>query len=106
MSNTIGREELKRINKVRSKRYSVIYIIAAFVLSFGLMFVGAVTSYSEELDGRDNRQESSVTYVPQPTEAPVEVVKDGNINMVMYVVTAHAVLFMVIILIDMKKKVE
>ena len=106
MSNTIGREELKRINKVRSKRYSVIYIIAALVFSFGLMFVGAVTSYSEGLDGRDNRQESVVTYVPQPVETSAEAATDENINMVMYVVTAHAVLFMVIILIDMKKKVE
>lgn len=106
MNNTIDREELKRINKGRSKRYSVIYIIAAFVLSFGLMFVGAVTSYSEGPDGRNHWQESYVTYVPQSAETSSEVAADGNINMVMYVVTAHAILFMVIIILDMKKKEE
>jgi hypothetical protein len=106
MSNTYGREESIRTSRERSKRISVLYITAAFLLSFGLMFVGAVTSYSEGLDGRDNRQESVVTYVPQPVETSAEAATDENINMVMYVVTAHAIIFMAIILIDLKKKEE
>ena len=48
MRKTNGNEETRRTNKERTSKLSVLYIIAAFLLSFGLMFTaGSVTSFAE-----------------------------------------------------------
>ncbi len=53
-----GREE-SRTNKGRTGKLTFAYILAAFFLSFGLMFAGSVTSYAEG-EGGNNSEENPV----------------------------------------------
>ncbi len=57
-----GREE-SRTNKGRTSKLTFAYILAAFFLSFGLMFAGSVTSYAtaggDELNNTNNNEQNN-----------------------------------------------
>ncbi|WP_022767721.1 MULTISPECIES: hypothetical protein [unclassified Butyrivibrio] len=61
-----GREE-SRTNKGRTSKLTFAYILAAFFLSFGLMFAGSVTSYATE-DEDDLTPPTTGTETPGTTE--------------------------------------
>ena len=63
-----GREE-SRTNKGRTSKLTFAYILAAFFLSFGLMFAGSVTSYAT--DGGDELTPPTTGTPTTGTETPV-----------------------------------
>ena len=82
-----GREE-SRTNKGRTGKLTFAYILAAFFLSFGLMFAGSVTSYAkgeDELNNTNNNEQNIQNQHQRPGADPDQDLFYGSIRSVQFV---------------------